>query len=123
MEKILIVDDEKAILIMFSHLLSLYGYSVLIAANGAKAIELFKKERPAAVITDIKMPGVDGIEVLKQIKNIDPKTDIIVITGHGDEELEKQAFDLKANDYINKPFQSNTLDEALERLKKRLKNK
>ncbi len=120
MNKILVVDDEKSILTMFSHLLPLYGYSVLTSENGTTGIELFLKERPAAVITGIKMPGIDGIEVLKRIKTIDPETNIIVITGHGDNRLKEQALSLKANDYINKPFNCNALDEALERLQQRL---
>ncbi len=121
MKNILIVDDEKVVLKMFEHLLPLYGYDVLTAEDGQTAIEIFERERPIAVITDIKMPRMDGIEVLKIIKSINPKAKVIIMTGYGDDELRKQAFDLKADEYLDKPFNCNILDDALERLGRRMK--
>jgi anti-anti-sigma factor len=66
------------------------------------------------------MPGMDGLEVLKRIKEIDPATEVIVITGHGDMDLALQALDLYATDFINKPIQKEALDAALRRAEKRL---
>ena len=66
MRKILVIDDEKPTLSMFRLLLGAYGYEVLIAENGRAGIEIFKREHPALVFTDIKMPGLDGLEVLKR---------------------------------------------------------
>ena len=120
MEKILVIDDEKPTLSMFSLFLGAYGYQVFTAENGSEGIELFKKERPPIVLTDIKMPGMDGLTVLKQIKKIDPKTEVIVITGHGDTELAKQALDLEAVDFINKPIKKEALDQALNKARQRL---
>lgn len=69
MEKILVVDDEKATLSMLSLLLNAYGYTVLTAENGESGLEIFRNERPSIVLTDIKMPGMDGIEMLQKIIN------------------------------------------------------
>ena len=120
MEKILVIDDEEPTLSMFRLFLGAYGYQVFTSANGSEGIELFKKERPSIVLTDIKMPGMDGLTVLKQIKNIDPKTEVIVITGHGDMELAKQALDLDAVGFINKPIKKEALDQALNKALERL---
>lgn len=121
MEKILVIDDEKATLAMFHLLLDAYGYNVLTAESGAAGLELFGKERPSIVLTDIKMAGIDGFEVLQRIKEIDPVTEVIVITGHGDMDLAIEAFNLNASDFINKPIQKNALDSALRRAEERLK--
>lgn len=120
MAKILVIDDEKPTLKMFRLFLSAYGYEVLTAENGAEGLEIFKKERPPIVLTDIKMPGIDGLAVLQKIKEIDKNTEVIVITGHGDTDLAKQALTLDAVDFINKPIKKEALDAALKRAQKRL---
>ncbi len=119
MEKILVIDDEKPTLNMFRLFLGAYGYTALVAENAAAGLEVFRKEKPSIVFTDIKMPGMDGFEVLKQIKEIDPMTEVIVITGHGDNDLAIQALRLNATDFINKPIDGQTLEAALKRAKKR----
>jgi anti-anti-sigma factor len=121
MRKILVVDDEKSTLGMFHLFLSAYGYTVLTAENGTEGLQLFEKEKPPIVITDIKMPGVDGIELLRRIKEMDEMTEVIMITGHGDMELAVKALDLDATDFINKPIQKPALDSALKRAEYRLK--
>ncbi|MDD2388322.1 MAG: response regulator [Desulfobacterales bacterium] len=121
MNKILIIDDETPTLTMFRFLLSAYGYTVLTAENGEAGIALFEQERPPLVLTDIKMPGMDGIEVLKRIKKIEPKTEVIVITGHGDMDLAIKALNLDATDFINKPIQRQALNQALKRAEERIK--
>jgi anti-anti-sigma factor len=120
MHKILVVDDEKSTLGMFHLFLSAYGYTVLTAENGTEGLQLFEKEKPPIVITDIKMPGVDGIELLRRIKEMDEMTEVIMITGHGDMELAVKALDLNATDFINKPIQRPALDAALKRAEYRL---
>ena len=84
MRKVLVIDDEKATLNMFRLFLTAYGYTVFLAENGSAGLEIFEKERPPIVFTDVKMPGMDGFEVLKRLKEIEPKTEIIIVTGHGD---------------------------------------
>ena len=121
MRKILVIDDDKPTLAMFRLFLSAYGYTVFIAENGVKGLELFEKEGPAIVLTDIKMPGMDGLEVLKRVKEKEPLTEVIVVTGHGDMDLAIQALNLNASDFINKPVQKADLEGALKRAEERLK--
>jgi anti-anti-sigma factor len=119
MEKILVIDDEKPTLTMFRLMLSAYGYEVLTAENGRQGLEIFSRERPSIVLTDIKMPGMNGIEVLKEVKAIDPSAEVIVITGHGDMDLAIQALNLDATDFINKPIQRHLLEQAIRRAQER----
>ena len=121
MRKILVIDDEKPTLAMFRLFLAAYGYEVLTAENGFEGIEIFKVEKPPMVITDIKMPGMDGFEVLKRIKQLDQRAEVIVITGHGDMDLAIQALNNNATDFINKPIQKTALDAALNRAEERLR--
>jgi anti-anti-sigma factor len=121
MRKILVIDDEKPTLKMFRLFLIAYGYEVFIAEDGKTGLEIFKKESPDIVFTDIKMPGMDGIEVLHKIKETDPLTEVIVITGHGDMDLAIQALNLGAADFINKPIAKIALDSALGRADERIK--
>jgi len=121
-QKVLIIDDEKPTLAMFELFLEAYGFEVLSAENGEDGIMVFEKEKPSIVFTDIKMPGMDGFEVLKRIKTNAPNAVVIVITGHGDKELAKKALDLNATDFIHKPVQKEALDSALLRAEKVLKN-
>lgn len=120
MRKILVIDDEKPTLSMFQLFLKLYGFTVFTAESGEQGLKIFQKEQPCIVITDIKMPGMDGLEVLKQIKALNPDTEVIIITGHGDVDLTVEAMNLNATDFINKPIQKAALDAALKRAQDRL---
>ena len=81
MLKVLLIDDEESIRKLVGLYLSSKGYEVITAADGQGGIDLFTRETPSIVLTDIKMPGIDGIEVLKRIKQVSPETEVIVITG------------------------------------------
>ncbi|MBF0111883.1 MAG: response regulator [Desulfamplus sp.] len=120
-EKILVIDDEKTTLKMFRLFLDIYGFDIHTAESGEEGLELFDREKPSIVLTDIKMPGMDGIEVLKEIKKRAPATEVIVITGHGDMDLAIQALNLDAADFINKPIQRQSLEHGLARARERLK--
>ncbi|MDQ1333844.1 MAG: hypothetical protein QG552_794 [Thermodesulfobacteriota bacterium] len=120
MRKILVIDDEKPTLNMFRLFLGAYGYTVLTAENGAEGLEAFERERPSIVLTDLKMPGMDGLEVLRRLKGLDPSAEVIVITGHGDMDLAVEAMNLDATDFINKPIQKSALDHALKRAEERI---
>jgi len=115
MEKtVLLVDDEKDIREVLSISLTDSGYTVDTAENGKDALRIFKKVTPAVVLADIKMPDMDGIALLQQIKQIDPDTEVIMITGHGDMDLAIKSLKYKAADFITKPIDDDTLRKTLE---------
>jgi YesN/AraC family two-component response regulator len=120
MTKILVIDDEIPTLDMLQLFLEACGFEPLLAENEVRGLALFEQEQPPIVLTDIKMPGKDGFSVLRKIKALRPETEVIVITGHGDRDLAKQAFALKASEFFNKPLDTDALEAALKRIEKRL---
>ena len=120
MEKILLIDDEEDIVRVLSMSLKSDGYDVVSALSGKEGLEVFKKESPDIILTDIKMPGMDGIEVLKKVKKIDPETEVIIITGHGDIDTAIEALQYGASDFINKPVRDEALSIALDRAKEKI---
>jgi YesN/AraC family two-component response regulator len=120
MSTILIIDDELPTLQMLSLYLEACGHNVLTAENETQGLEVFKREKPPIVLTDIKMPGRDGLDVLRQIKSLSPETEVVVITGHGDKALAQQALDLKASAFFNKPLDTEALDRAIKEIEQRL---
>ncbi len=117
--RILVIDDEKPTLSMFKLFLTAYGYEVYTAEDGEKGLSLFETLHPEMVFTDIKMPGMDGLEVLRRIKQSRKDAQVIIITGHGDMEKAVEALDLDASDFINKPVERQALTSALARAEKR----
>jgi signal transduction histidine kinase len=120
MKKVLIIDDERPILEILDLSLTSEGYEVLTAENGEKALEIFEKQRPKLVLTDIKMPGIDGIEVLKRIKKVDDQVEVIVITGHGDMDTAVAALKYGASDFVTKPLRDEVLMVSIERAWKKI---
>ena len=121
MEKtILVVDDESDIREVLSLPLCDLGYRVSEAETGDQALEIFKELQPAIVLTDIKMPGMDGIELLQKIKHENPETEVIMITGHGDMELAIRSLKNEATDFITKPINVDALEIALQRAKDKI---
>jgi len=117
--KVLFIDDEEGIRKVISITLADAGYSVLTAQDGVSGFEICHKNSPQIVITDIRMPHMDGIEVLKKIKETDPEIEVIVVTAYGDMDLAIQALQLDASDFITKPINDEALFVALERAKER----
>ena len=103
MEKILVVDDEKTIRMNFCEFLRMEGFSTAEASNGEEALAIYLDERPAAVLLDLKMPGIDGLETLRRLREIDPLVSAIIVTAHGDVEAAVQAVKLGAYDFLLKP--------------------
>ncbi|MFH1488781.1 MAG: response regulator [Pseudomonadota bacterium] len=120
MEKILVVDDEKDICEVLDISLSDIGYKVYTAGNGEEALQVFEKYHPPIILTDIRMPGIDGIELLQRIKERDRDTEVIMITGHGDLELAIKSLKLEATDFITKPINYDILEIALKRAHERI---
>lgn len=103
--KILIVDDDKNVTDFLKRFLKSKGYQEIKATEtGEEALKLIKKENMKLVLLDIRLPGMDGIETLRQIKEANKDTAVIMITGFPDEGTGKQALELGASDYIMKPF-------------------
>jgi len=103
MQKVLIVDDDKSIRYSLKRMME-ESYSVLTAQNGEEALNRFKENSPDLIIMDIKMPGRSGMDVLKEIKSIDPKSLVIIMTAYGTTETAIEAMKYGAFDYILKPF-------------------
>ena len=120
MKKLLVIDDEASTRDLLKMSLESDGYTVFVAEDGPKGLEIFAREKPPVVLTDIKMPGMDGIEVLRRVKEQSPDTEVIVITGHGEMNLAVQALQLEASDFINKPISDEGLAVALRRAEEKI---
>lgn len=101
---ILIVDDEEGIRETLSEILEDEGYQVIMASTGEEAINIFQKEIPDLVFLDIWLPGMDGIETLRAIKDLKREVPVIMISGHGTIELVVKAMQMGARDFIEKPL-------------------
>ncbi len=121
MSKLLLIDDEETIVKVLSMSLKVDGHEVVTALSGEEGVAAFARERPDIVITDIKMPGMDGIAVLERVKSIDPDAEVIIITGHGDIDNAVEALKLGASDFINKPVRDEVLAVALNRAEEKLR--
>ncbi len=119
-KKLLLVDDEAGIRKVLGIALSDAGYTVFTAENGTEALDIFRKERPPIVLTDIKMPGIDGIELLQKIKHENPDTEVIMITGHGDMDLAIKSLKYQAVDFVTKPINDDVLEIALNRANEKI---
>ncbi|MBW1667140.1 MAG: response regulator [Deltaproteobacteria bacterium] len=113
-KRIILVDDEKEFAETLAERLRTRGYDVATAFSGEQAIAKLKEYNYDVAIVDVLMPGVDGIEVLKEIKKIKPLTEVVMLTGHGTVETAIQGMKLGAYDYLMKPCEMNTLLEKLE---------
>lgn len=101
---VLVIDDEKNIRLMLSKCLSSEGYSVSLAEDGLSGIDSFQKNKYDAVLLDMKMPGLDGMEVLQRLKEINQAIPIIMMTAFGTIESAVNAMKLGAVDFMRKPF-------------------
>ena len=114
-EKILVIDDEPDIGWLFSKILSEEGYKVLVSLNGEEGISKVKKEKPDLVFLDLKLPGMDGIEILKEIRTFDKDLLVIVLTAYETVKTAVEAMKLGAYDYLSKPVK-------IDRIKTTIKN-
>ncbi len=118
--RILLVDDEAGIRTVLGIALADSGYRVTTAENGEEALRLFRELKPPIVLTDIKMPEMDGIELLQHIKAESPDTEVIMFTGHGDMDLAIKSLKYDATDFVTKPINDEILDIALKRARERI---
>ena len=116
----MLVDDEEDIRDVLDISLSDLGYEVFTAKNGEEAFQIFRNVNPPIVLTDIRMPIMDGIELLQKIKKENTDTEVIMITGHGDMDLAIKSLKYEATDFITKPINDEVLGFALERAHERI---
>jgi len=113
MAKVLVVDDEPAAVELLVEFLSSKGYEVLTATNGEEALQRIKEDRPHLVLLDIRMPKMDGMEVLRRIREIDPEMGVIMVTAVNEEDVGRKALEMGAFDYIVKPLDLKYLERSL----------
>ncbi len=116
MARILVIDDEPSMLDHLDRVLRLRGHEVVLAERGRKGVQLFQQEHPHATILDLKMPDMDGLSVLREIRALDPHAPVIILTGFGTEEKERQARELGVTEFLKKDFSLHTLGAALDRV-------
>lgn len=113
--RVLAVDDDETSLGYLSELLSLSGFNPILAGSGEEALEHFAKYQPDIVLSDIQMPGMDGMKLLKTIRELDESTPVILITGHGEVDNAIRALRLGAYDFLLKPINTEILISTVER--------
>jgi two-component system, response regulator, stage 0 sporulation protein F len=115
--KILIVDDQYGIRILLNEVFQKEGYTTFQAANGVQALDIVQKHSPDLVLLDMKIPGMDGIEILKRIKAINSDIHVIIMTAYGELDMIQETKELGAIMHFAKPFD---IDEIREAVKKHL---
>lgn len=118
---LLLVDDEEGIRKVLGITLVDNGYTVYTASNGHEALNVWREHRPPIVLTDIKMPGMDGLELLKALKAEDPETEVVMITGHGDMDSAIESLRNDAADFITKPINDEVLAFSLQRVREKIR--
>jgi CheY-like chemotaxis protein len=111
--RILAVDDEVSVLEVLSEYFGGQGYRVETAGDGPTALARLQQARPDIVLLDVRMPGMDGVEVLKRIRSADPSLPIIMVTANEDVDLARETLKLGAFDYVAKPFDFSYLEQAV----------
>lgn len=113
MTKVLIVDDEPVIVNLLQKFLTQKGYQTITASSGEEALKRVREDSPALVLLDIYMPGKTGIEVLREIKQLQPNLGVIMVTAASDEGIGRKALELGAFDYVSKPFDLEYLEKVV----------
>ncbi len=116
MATILVIDDEPGIRDLLDTLLGRKGYDVVLADSGQKGLEVFRRARPDVIVLDLKMPGMNGVTVLQQIRSLNPTQPVIVLTGAATPESEQQVRALGVTEYVEKEFSLHLLGDALKRV-------
>ncbi len=116
MSKIMVVDDAAFMRMKCSKLLTSNGYEVVEAGTGAQAVENYKAARPDAVLLDITMPDMDGLQALKEIKRLDPNARVAMVTAMGQQSIVLEALKAGARDFVVKPFDPERVLAAVKKM-------
>jgi CheY-like chemotaxis protein len=110
--KVLVVDDDPVVGESFNRVLSRKGYAVITAANGDEALAKMQAERYDLVFTDLRMPGMDGLEVAEQVKARQPWTPVVIVTGYGSKPSEDRARAIGVSEFLNKPLSPEMIEDS-----------
>jgi two-component system response regulator CpxR len=121
--KVLLIDDEREFVQTLSERLMMRDMGLAVAYDGESALNLIKEDEPEVIIVDLKMPGVDGFDVLRKVKETRPEIEVIILTGHGHEEDRKLCMDLGAFAYLQKPLDINVLSETIQKANEKIRQK
>jgi CheY-like chemotaxis protein len=121
--KVLLVDDEREFVQTLSERLMMRDMGSAVAYDGASALNLIQEDEPDVMIVDLKMPGVDGLEVLRKVKETRPEIEVIILTGHGNEADRELCMQLGAFAYLQKPLDINVLSETIQKANEKIRRK
>ncbi|AQU80323.1 MULTISPECIES: response regulator [Planococcus] len=116
MKTILIVDDQLGIRLLLKEVFSKEGYQAIAAGNGIEALKKVQEFSPDLVLLDMKIPGMDGIEILKRLKKTNPRIHVIMMTAYGELDLIKESMNWGAERYFTKPFDVFEVRDAVKQL-------
>src|SRR5208283_1700781 len=117
--KVLLVDDERDFVEAMSERLQMRDYSSAVVYGGEEALSIVEEDEPEVMVLDLKMPGIDGLEVLRRVKEKHPNVEVIVLTGHGSEDAARLCAELGACAYLEKPVDIEKLTQALQQAHKK----
>src|SRR5215212_6980166 len=115
MANLLVVDDELGMRQFLTHLLQREGHTVRVAENGQQALTLIREHAPELIISDIRMPDMDGVELLRAAREALPEVEVIMMTAFANVDTAREAFLLGAYDFVQKPFDNDLLKETVAR--------
>jgi len=118
--KVMLVDDEEEFVLALSERLQTRRMTPIVAFNGEQALEMVENDEPEVMVLDLKMPGIDGMEVLRRVKRTHPRTEVIILTGHGTDAEEELAQEIGAFAYLRKPVDIEELTETMKAAYRRL---
>ncbi len=121
--KVLLVDDEREFVQTLSERLMMRDMGSAVAYDGESALKLIKEDEPEVIIVDLKMPGIDGFDVLRKVKATHPEIEVIILTGHGSEEDRRLCLDLGAFAYLQKPLEINVLSETIQQANEKIRRR
>ena len=120
--KVLLVDDEEDFVKSLSERLEMRDLESNVALNGKQALASMKADEPGVMVLDLKMPGMDGMEVLRRVREAYPNVQVIILTGHGTDKDEEEAKRLGAYAYLQKPVEMDRLVDTLRKAHKKFKS-
>src|ERR1044072_6425247 len=120
MANLLIVDDELGMRQFLTHLFQREGHVVRVAGSGSEALELLRQQAPDLIISDIRMPDMSGVDLLREVRAMLPEVEVVMMTAFANVDTAREAFLLGAYDFVQKPFDNDLLKETVARALKKI---